>query len=121
MKKDLVTFFSESTIPGFRYIVHSRALLERIAWGVFLCLAFGCTGMIVVQQMQYWDSHPVETTIDEVGLPVDQLPFPAITVCDKASSKMPRKNRWMLVETLLNSLELINPSDIFKKMYPGKI
>ena len=70
--------------------------------------------------MHNWDSHPVETTIDEVGLPVDQLPFPAITVCDKASLKMPRKNRWMLVEKLLNSLELINPKEIIKKMYPSK-
>ena len=61
----------------------------------------------------------METTIDEVGLPVDQLPFPAITVCDKESLKMPRKNRWMLVEKLLNSLELINPMEILMKMYPG--
>ena len=119
LKNDLVSFFSESTIPGFKYIVEGHNWLERLAWAFFLVLAFGWTGWICLQQVQYWDSHPVETTIDEVGLPVDQLPFPAITVCDKESLKMPRKNRWMLVEKLLNSLELINPKEILKKMYPG--
>ena len=70
---------------------------------------------------QYWDDHPVETTIDKIGLPVHQLPFPAITVCDTASLKMPRKNRWMFVETLLNSLELSDPEEELKHMYPCNI
>ena len=119
-KNDVVSFFSESTIPGFKYVVESRIWLERITWGAFLILSFWCTGWILLKQMQYWDSHPVETTIDEVGLPVDQLPFPAITVCDTASLKMPRKNQWMFLENLLNSLELIEPKEISEKMYPSK-
>ena len=119
LKNDIVSFFTESTIPGFKYVVQGRDWFERITWGVFLILSFWFTGWIILQQIQNWDSHPVETTIDEVGLPVDQLPFPAITVCDPASLKMPRKNRWMLVEKLLNSLELINPTAMLKKMYPG--
>ena len=120
IKNDVVSFFSESTIPGLKYVVESRIWLERITWGAFLILSFWCTGWILLKQMQYWDSHPVETTIDEVGLPVDQLPFPAITVCDTASLKMPRKNQWMFVEKLLNSLELIEPNEISEKMYPSK-
>ena len=120
MKNELASFFSESTIPGFRYVVQGRDWFERITWVVFLTLAFLGTGYIVVEQVRYWDSHPVETTIDEVGLPVDQLPFPAITVCDTDSLKMPRKNRWMFVEKLLNSLEFINPNEVLKRMYPGR-
>ena len=119
LKNEIVSFFSESTIPGFRYIVQGRSIVERIAWGVFLVLIFWATWRVVFSKLEYWKTHPVETTIDEMGLPVDQLPFPAITVCDTASLKMPRKNRWMFVEKLLNSLELINPKEIIKRMYPG--
>ena len=121
IKKEIVAFFSESTIPGFKYVVQGRNLAERVAWVIFLAILFWATWYIVGKQLQYWDSHPVETTIDEVGLPVDQLPFPAITVCDTESLKMPRKNQWMFVEKFLNSLELINPKEILKRMYPSKI
>ena len=119
IKKDLFAFFSESTIPGFQYVVRGQDWFERITWVVFLVFAFSATAYLVYHQLAYWDSHPVETTIDEVGLPVDQLPFPAITVCDKESLKMPRKNRWMLVEKILNSIELMSPKEMMKKMYPG--
>ena len=120
-KKELVSFFSESTIPGLKYVVESRVLIERVAWAVLLSLAFYGTATIINSQWKYWKSHPVETTIDEVGLPVDLLPFPAITVCDTESLKMPRKNRWMFVEKLLNSLQLVNPEEELKMMYPSKI
>ena len=67
-----------------------------------------------------WEANPVETTIDEVGLPIQELQFPAITVVDTNSLKMPRRNRWMFLETLLNSLSLSNPSEQMSEMYPGK-
>ena len=119
-KNELVSFFSESTIPGLKYVVDSRALIERVAWAITLTIFFYGTGRIINIQVTHWSSHPVETTIDEVGLPVELLPFPAITVCDTESLKMPRKNRWMFVEKLLNSLELVNPEEELKRMYPGK-
>ena len=120
IKDELFSFFSESTIPGLKYIVESQFLIERVAWAILLALAFCYTGSIIFVQVQRWDSNPVETTIDEVGLPVELLQFPAITVCDTESLKMPRKNRWMFVEKLLNSLELVNPEKELARLYPGK-
>ena len=121
VKNEVTSFFSESTIPGFKNIVDSRALIERVSWSIVLALAFYLTGVIINRQWMYWRNNPVETTIDEVGLPVDLLPFPAITVCDTESLKMPRKNRWMFVEKLLNSLELEHPDEEIKGMYPGNL
>ena len=118
VKKDLVAYLSETTVHGFQYVVNARYLVERVAWVIFIGLGFFCSGYIFMDAFQYWDDHPVETTIDKIGLPVHQLPFPAITVCDTASLKMPRKNRWMFVETLLNSLELSDPEEELKNMYP---
>ena len=121
VKNEFTSFFSETTIPGLKNIVDSKALIERVAWAILLTLAFYLTGAIINRQWMYWRSNPVETTIDEVGLPVDLLPFPAITVCDTESLKMPRKNRWMFVEKLLNSLELEHPDAEIKGMYPGNL
>ena len=116
---ELISFLSESTIPGLSYIVDSKAIFERVAWAILLVVAFYLTGSVIHIQWTHWRSHPVETTIDEVGLPVDILTFPAITVCDTESLKMPRKNRWMFVEKLLNSLELVDPDKEIKEIYPG--
>ena len=119
MKEDLRGYFSETTVHGFRYVVEGRNLLERLAWIGFIICCFAYSAYTVFNAYQYWETHPVETTIDEVGIPVQELPFPAITVCDTNSLQMPRKNRWMFLEKLLNSLELINPKEQMKRMSPG--
>ena len=120
-KDEVVSFLSESEIPGFKYIVEGTTLLERGSWVVLIAIAFCYAGNTVHQTLLDWDNNPVITTIEDVGLPVSQLPFPAITVCDTASLKMPRQNRWKFVEKLLNSLELINPDEELTRLYPGKI
>ena len=120
LKDEVITFFAESTIPGFKYIVKGKDLLERGTWAVFIVAAFSIAIYSINASFEDWDKHPVETTIDEVGLPVHNLPFPAITVCDTKSLTMPRKNRWKFVEKLLNSLELIDPKEELKRIYPGK-
>ena len=121
VKNEIFSFFSESTIPGLKYVVESRILVERVAWAILLSLAFYGTATIINKQWVYWRSNPVETTIDEVDLPVDLLPFPAITVCDTESLKMPRKNRWKFIEKLLNSLQLDNQEEELKRMFPSKV
>ena len=120
LKDEVTKFFSESTIPGFKYIVQGKDLFERVTWTVFIVAAFSIAIYAVHHAFEDWEKHPVETTIDEVGLPVHELPFPAITVCDTTSLTMPRKNRWKFVEKLLNSLELIDPEGELERIYPGK-
>ena len=120
LKDEVITFFSESPIPGLKYIVEGRSLFERLAWALFMATTISVAICVVHDAFEYWEKHPVETTIDEVGLPVHELPFPAITVCDTASLTMPRKNRWMFVEKLLNALELIDPDEELKRIYPGQ-
>ena len=118
-KESLATYMDKTTIHGCWYIV-SGGLLERLAWVIFTLFGFVCSGYIFITAFQYWEEHPVQTTIDEVGLPVHDLTFPAVTICDTASLKMPRKNRWMFIETLLNSMELVSPKEELKNMYPGE-
>ena len=119
LKKDLVGYFKETTVHGFRYVVEGRNIFERLGWAVFIVAGFSYSCVTVYNAYMYWEKHPVEITIDAIGVPVQELPFPAITVCDTKSLQMPRKNRWMFVEKLLNSLELLNPKEQMEKMYPG--
>ena len=120
LKYEVRKFFSESTIPGFTYVVQGKDLFERVTWAVFVVTALLYAGYMINDAFENWDEHPVETTIDEVGLPVHEVPFPAITVCDTASLTMPRRNRWKFVEKLLNSLELEDPKEELKRIFPGK-
>lgn len=119
-KKSLVDYFSETTVHGFRYIVEGRNLLERLIWVAIITFGFLYCFHIVWNAFDYWEKHPVETTIDQVDVPVQELPFPAITICDTKSLEMPRRNQWMFIETLLNSLEVINPQKLVDRMTPGK-
>ena len=120
IKKDFVEYFSTTTVHGFSYIVGGRNILEKVLWVLFIAIGVSFCTHILVNLYQQWEDNPVETTIDEVGLPIQDLPFPAITICDTNSLKMPRRNRWMFLETLLNSLSLSNPKEQMKEMYPGK-
>ena len=121
LKEAVVGYFTETTEHGFRYVIQGRNIFERLAWILVIVGGFGYSGYTVYNAYHFWESNPVETTIDAVGLPVQELPFPAITVCDTKALEMPRKNRWMFVETLLNSLELTNPKEQAQKMAPGII
>ena len=121
LKRDIVGYFSETTVHGFRYIVQGRNIFERAAWILFIAFGFWYSGYTIFNAYHEWELHPVQTTIDEVGLPVQELAFPAITVCDTASLTMPRRNRWMFLEQLLNGVELKDPDKLAQKMYPGNI
>ena len=40
LKNEIISFFSESSIPGLRYVAQGHDLVERITWSVFLTFAF---------------------------------------------------------------------------------
>ena len=119
LRKGFTDYFSATTVHGFQYIAEGRNIFERSFWVVFIVLGFSYGGYQIYSALSYWDEHPLQTTIDEIGLPVHELQFPAITVCDTESLKMPRRNRWMFVEQLLNGLELLDPDQEAKNMFPG--
>ena len=119
LKNGLVDYCRVTKMHGFKYVVEGRNVFERLFWIIFIIFAFTMWYNIVWNAFQHWEDNPVETTIDAVGLPVHLLPFPAITVCDTKSLQMPRRNRWMFVETLLNSLELTNPKELITEINPS--
>ena len=120
IRQEVSEYFTGTTVHGFRYVIERRTLLERVVWVFFILCGFIFCSKSVFEMYRQWEERPVETTIDEVGLSIQELPFPAITVCDTESLTMPRRNRWMFVETLLNSLSLKDPKEQTNEMFPGK-
>ena len=118
-KRNLVDYFSQTTVHGLRYIIDGRNVFERLIWVVMIVFGFVYCTTMIWGAFEYWKTHPVETTIDQVGVPVQELPFPTITVCDTKSLQMPRRNQWMFIETLLNSLDVINPEQLIDGRTPG--
>ena len=120
LKNDVVGYFSETTVHGFKYVVHGRNIYERMAWLVVIAIGFALCSFLIIGSSQVWRSDPVQTTLDQVSIPVHHLPFPAITVCDTESLQMPRRNRWMFLENVLNTIEIRNVSQLVEDMYPCK-
>ena len=120
-KKETKAYFSETTVHGFRYVVEGRTIMERMIWIIFITVGFALGINLIYKSVDDWNNSPVETTIGEVSAPVQELPFPAITVCDTDSLQMPRRNRWMFLEKLLNAVGLKYPEDVMQNIYPGKI
>ena len=87
-------------------MVQGRNIYERLAWLIVIVIGFALCSVLIIGSSQVWTSDPVQTTLDQVSIPVHNLPFPAITVCDTESLEMPRRNRWMYLEKSLNWIDV---------------
>ena len=86
--KTLKEYASVSTIHGPSYIAgHEQSLLERILWLVVVCLALAFTTYQVPKMYHEWQENPVVTTLDTVALPIEDIEFPAVTICPQGSAK----------------------------------
>ena len=87
MKNNAIEYFSETTVHGFKYLAEGRNTYEKLAWLVVIIVGFTLCAVLISGSSQVWSDEPVETTLDELSIPVHKLPFPAITVCDQQSTR----------------------------------
>ena len=106
IKRAISSYFSETTVHGFRYVVEGGNICEKWSWVVLISIGFIFSGCIIFQSFYEWAVTPLQTTIAQVSMPIEELYQPAITVCNPDELKMPLRNRWMYVEKLLNWIDL---------------
>ena len=110
IRDDLVTnvkeYFNDTTVHGFRYVVHGRNRCETIFWITLIITGFLFSGHIIYTSFSAWDETPLQTTIEKVSKPIQEYPFPAVTICDHAQLQLPRRNRWMFLEQILNWIDI---------------
>ena len=106
IKKAISSYFSETTVHGFRYVVEGSNICEKFSWVVLIVIGFILSGGIIFQSFSGWEETPLQTTIAQVSMPIEELYQPAITVCNPDELEMPMRNRWMYIEKLLNWIDV---------------
>ena len=79
-------YSSATTIHGITYLTDDDAsAVERLLWLVVVILAILLATYQVVKLYQDWQDDPVVTTLDTVALPIEEIEFPAVTICPQGS------------------------------------
>ena len=104
----ITEYLSGATVHGFRYVVDGRNKCEKGFWIALIITSFIMSGNIIYTSYLGWNDTPLQTTIEKVDEPVQKYPFPAVTVCDPGQLQLPRRNRWILPEQLLNWIDISN-------------
>ena len=103
--QDISAYFRETTVHGFRYIVEGENIIEKLFWVMIIIAGFLVSGYFILSSFHDWANTPIETTIDSLTMPIEELYQPAITVCNPDGLQMPLRNRWMYLEHLLNWID----------------
>ena len=106
IKEGVWTYFSETTVHGFRYVAEGGNIFEKLLWAGLILGGFIFSGGIILKSLKDWGQTPLETTIAQVSMPIEKLYQPAITVCNPDELKMPLRNRWMYIERILNWIDV---------------
>ena len=111
VRRDVYDYFTTTTVHGFRYVVEGHNICEKLFWIVLIVIGFSCSFKIIFDSFDSWEQTPLQTTIDRLSQPVQELHFPAITVCNPEETQIPRRNRWMFIEQLLNWIDITSASN----------
>ena len=80
--KTLIEYASASTTHGIAYIFErGRWTFERIFWIIVVIIAIVFAINWSITAYENWQNDPVLTTIATTGLPIQDIPFPSITIC----------------------------------------
>ena len=79
-------YASETTIHGLSYIANSEHhLAGRFFWVVVVILALSLTTFQMLSLRSQWATNPVITNLETIALPIEDIKFPAVTICPQGS------------------------------------
>ncbi|CAH1959276.1 unnamed protein product [Acanthoscelides obtectus] len=103
-EKRLMVYFREycdyTGIHGFRYIGEDRTLAERIWWTIWLLLSMIFCGLMVYQIFDKYINYPVLITFSMKETRLQQIPFPAVTICPRAKFSLSHFNITAVLEKM---------------------
>ncbi|KAK9709712.1 Amiloride-sensitive sodium channel [Popillia japonica] len=84
--KNLKCYFEEctsnSSLHGVRYLGEkNRTLAEKIGWLIMILTSMIICGYFVHQTYKKWETTPILVTVGTTQLPIQYVPFPAVTIC----------------------------------------
>ena len=79
-------YASATTIHGFSYIAdENQSTAERLVWAIVVISAIIFTACQVSSLYKEWQDEPVITTLETVAEPIEEIKFPAVTICPQGS------------------------------------
>ena len=82
MDKTLREYSETSTIHGIGYIFQPGiSVVERIVWILVVLLHLAIAIFLAIVAYVSWKENQVLTTVQTTGHPVEEVEFPAITIC----------------------------------------
>jgi acid-sensing ion channel, other len=86
-KSVFAEYAETTTIHGVCYVGDpNRLWIEKLFW-VFVIIVSGylCT-VVILDSWKRWNDNQVIVSFDSKNLPVDEIPFPAVTICPEAKT-----------------------------------
>ena len=77
-------FLESSSMHGLSYIASSKSRLGKCIWGLVVVFGFFTAGYLINSSYVDWSNQPVSTSI--LTEPIENLPFPKVTVCPPKGS-----------------------------------
>jgi hypothetical protein len=76
-------YCKSSTIHGISYLTSREGIswFDHILWALALTISLCLCLLFLLTMNADWDSNPVVTTIETTYYPIQNISFPAITVC----------------------------------------
>ena len=124
-------FAESTTIHGFAYMAEKKHSAWRPVWVIVVVLALAFTTWQVTSLYKEWQDEPVVTTLETVAEPIEEIEFPAVTICPQGSrqeildsvlyrqfkeyiGKKGREHSKLTTEQMLGQVE-----DFLTDVYPG--
>ena len=85
----LCQFANVTTIHGVAYVFDMTIkALDHLLWFISVCLGAGLAIHMSVDAWKTWKESPVLTSVHSTGLPIQNVDFPAITICSQGLIKV---------------------------------
>ena len=79
-------YCSESSIHGIPYLGNfEHSTFARICWLLFVSIALAATSYQVWKIWSEADANPIITTLATISYPIENIDFPAVTLCPQGS------------------------------------
>ncbi|XP_039752611.1 pickpocket protein 28-like [Pararge aegeria] len=87
-RRDLREYLLTSTLHGLRYVGEKRLTwFERFFWLAAFGSSLICAAFFILNVYAKWRMSPMIVSINPENMPLNQLPFPAITICNVNQAK----------------------------------
>ena len=99
--EEIKSYCQQSSIHGLHYIAGCKSFIKRVFWIINVVLGFSMVIIILREFFWGWENKPMTSTVSTV--PIDQVPFPAISFTVSSSYDQRNYVPHGILQSLLNA------------------